>query len=355
MGIDPGLWKGRRVLITGHTGFKGGWLALWLKTMEADVAGLALPPSTQPNLFELACVVDGMASVMGDIRQSETLAGAFLAHRPEIVFHLAAQPLVRASYAHPVETYATNVMGTLHLLEAARCSGTVRAIVIVTSDKCYENREWPWPYREDDKLGGHDPYSSSKACAELVTAAYRNSYLREAGIAAASVRAGNVIGGGDWAQDRLIPDMMRAFSAGQTVRLRDPEAVRPWQHVLDPLCGYLLLAQKLFHEGGSYAEGWNFGPDSTSTRTVSWVAENVASLWGKDARCTRDMALHPHEARTLSLDSSKARSRLGWRPRWSIEQALSETVQWYRAYSDGASMRGFSLHQLRRYVETRPA
>ena len=277
-GIDADFWRGRRVFLTGHTGFKGGWLALWLQRLGADVTGYALDPPTTPSLFAVARVGAGMRSIINDIRDAETLAQAMREAQPEIVIHMAAQPLVRYSYQAPVETYATNVMGTVHLLEAVRQTDSVRAVVNVTSDKCYENREWVWGYRENEPMGGYDPYSNSKGCAELVTAAYRNSYFNPAqysqhGVALASARAGNVIGGGDWAEDRLIPDILRAIAAGEAVNIRSPHAIRPWQHVLEPLSGYLLLAQRLIEDGPAHAEGWNFGPSEEDARPVQWIVE----------------------------------------------------------------------------------
>ncbi|MFO1433592.1 MAG: CDP-glucose 4,6-dehydratase [Candidatus Competibacteraceae bacterium] len=355
--MTPAFWAGKRVLLTGHTGFKGGWLSLWLQQLGADIVGYALEPPTQPSLFELARVGPGMReSILGDVRDPAHLQTVFARSQPEIVFHLAAQPLVRDSYQFPVETYATNVMGTVHLLEAVRRSGGVRVVVNVTSDKCYENREWVWGYRETEPMGGYDPYSNSKGCAELVTAAYRNSFFNPAefqrhGVALASVRAGNVIGGGDWARDRLIPDIMRAFLAGQPVIIRNPQAIRPWQHVLDPLCGYLELAETLWRQGPDYAEGWNFGPRDDDARPVSWLMARLAALWGKDARWELDGSRHPHEAHYLKLDCSKAMIRLDWRPRWNLEQALTATVDWYSAYAAHQDMRAVTLRQINAYLK----
>lgn len=335
---DPTFWEGRRVLLTGHTGFKGSWLSLWLQRLGAEITGYALRPPSTPNLFELAEVGGRMRSVTGDVRDLPTLLAAFGEARPEVVFHLAAQPLVRLSYDDPVETYATNVQGTVHVLEAARETADVRAVVIVTTDKCYENREWPWPYREVDRLGGYDPYSSSKACAELVVAAYRDSFFNprrwsDHGTAVASARAGNVLGGGDWAEDRLVPDLMRGFSGGQVVRIRNPDAVRPWQHVLEPLSGYLMLARGLFDDGPVYGGAWNFAPREEGSRTVAWIADHLARAWGEAASWLRDSGEHPHEARTLKLDWSKARERLGWAPRWSLETTLDHVSSWYRTWA----------------------
>lgn len=352
--MTPTFWTGKRVLITGHTGFKGGWLSLWLQQLGAEIVGYALEPPTQPSLFEVAQVGQGMESVLGDVRDPAHLQAIFSRHRPEIVFHLAAQALVRDSYQFPVETYATNVMGTVHLLEAVRQTGGVRVVVNITSDKCYENREWVWGYRETEPLGGYDPYSNSKGCAELVTSAYRNSFFNPAdfqrhGVALASVRAGNVIGGGDWARDRLIPDIMRAFLAGQPVIIRNPHAIRPWQHVLEPLIGYLELAEQLWQHGPDYAEGWNFGPNDDDAKPVSWIVEYLAALWGGQSRWVLDGGNHPHEAHYLKLDCSKAKMRLGWRPRWNLEQALTRTVDWYSAYAGHKDMRAVTLGQISGY------
>ena len=353
--VDPFFWAGKNVLVTGHTGFKGSWLSLWLQSMGAKVTGYALSPPTNPSLFAVAKIADGMSSIEGDIRDIAALSKAFEKAQPEIVIHMAAQSLVRYSYANPIETYATNVMGTVHVLEAARQVGSVRAIVNVTSDKCYENREWVWGYRENESMGGYDPYSSSKGCAELVTAAYRNSYFNpknfaEHQVALASARAGNVIGGGDWAEDRLIPDIMRAIVQGVPVKIRNPHAIRPWQHVLEPLSGYLMLAQKLYTEGTAYAEGWNFGPKDEDAKPVQWIAEKLTESWGKGASWMLDGGEHPHEAHYLKLDCSKAKTRLDWHPKWHLENTLGAIIDWHRAYQDGKAMRTFTLDQIQQYV-----
>lgn len=347
-------WSGKRVLLTGHTGFKGGWLSLWLQGKGAELCGLSLAPPTAMNLFEDGQVAREMRSEIGDLRDVERVHRIFAEWRPEIVFHLAAQPLVRHSYRDPVGTYATNVMGTAHVLEAARQVGTARAIVVVTTDKCYENREWAWPYRETDRLGGHDPYSNSKACAELLATAYRSSYFppvehNRHGVGLATVRAGNVIGGGDWAEDRLIPDMMRAFQEGRAVRIRYPKAVRPWQHVLEPLRGYLRLAEALYEDGAGYGEGWNFGPDPSDARPVEWIVEHLSRSWGEGARWELETQTQPHEAGCLKLDCSKAAARLGWKPRLCLREALSLTAEWYRARQAGEPMRDFTLAQIEAY------
>ncbi len=355
--MNPDFWKGKRVFLTGHTGFKGSWLSLWLQQMGASLTGYALAPPTTPSLFELGAVGKGMHSIIADVRDAAALAKAMREARPEIVIHMAAQPLVRYSYANPVETYAVNVMGTVHLLEAVRQTGTVRALVNVTSDKCYENKEWLWGYREMEPMGGHDPYSNSKACAELVTAAYRSSYFNPAkysehGVAIASARAGNVIGGGDWAEDRLIPDILRAIEARQPVFIRSPHAIRPWQHVLEPLSGYLTLAEKLCTEGPAYAEGWNFGPPDTDARPVQWIVEQLTAQWGEGASWQLDANAHPHEAHYLKLDCSKARARLGWYPCWDLPTALAGIVRWHKQMLLGDNMRSVSLEQIADYHQS---
>jgi CDP-glucose 4,6-dehydratase len=328
------FYRQKTVLVTGHTGFKGGWLCLWLKALGARVIGLALPPSpATPSLYAAANVAGGMQSVLGDIRDAALVRRTFDEHRPEIVFHLAAQPLVRRSYAEPIETFHTNVLGTVHVLEAVRRCPSVRSVVVVTTDKCYENHEWPWAYRENDGLGGHDPYSSSKACAEIATAAYRRSFFAAADAAeVATARAGNVIGGGDWSTDRLVPDVLRSLAAGQPVVLRSPDAVRPWQHVLEPLRGYLLLAERLWTRPGKFAEAWNFGPTDEACVPVRDLATRLGRLWGPSRIVCQPSADAPHEARQLTLDSSKARQRLDWRPFLTLDDALYMTVDWQRHY-----------------------
>lgn len=343
------FWGNRRVFLTGHTGFKGSWLALWLQDMGAEVFGYALEPPTEPNLFTVAQVEKGMtSSIIADIRNAETFNAAMKAARPDIVIHMAAQPLVRYSYDQPVETYAVNVMGTINLLEAIRVTPEIRAVVNITTDKCYENQEWLWGYRENEPLGGHDPYSSSKACSEIITAAWRRSYLKDAGVALASVRAGNVIGGGDWANDRLIPDILRALDAGKTLTIRSPHAIRPWQHVFGPLSGYLTLAEHLYRDGDDYAEAWNFGPEDTDARSVQWIIESFDSLVpGVSWQC--DDAKQPHEAHYLKLDSSKAKTRLGWKTKWDLKTALVKTLQWHDAWKRSIDMRAISLEQIHAY------
>lgn len=347
---NPDFWRGRRVLVTGHTGFKGSWLCLWLQSMGATLRGIALEPPTAPALFEVARVADGMEHCLADIRDFAAVKHHMDEFKPEIVIHLAAQPLVRLSYSQPIETYATNVMGTVHVLEAAYKSGTVKAIVNITTDKCYENREWVWGYREDEPMGGHDPYSSSKGCAELVSAAYRKSFLESAGIAMATARAGNVIGGGDWALDRLVPDILRALQINQPVLIRNPHAIRPWQHVLEPLSGYLLLAERLYTQGQTEAEGWNFGPRDEDARPVQWIVEHLCDDWGMGASWELQPGNHPHEASFLKLDISKVRQRLQWTPRWSLETALRHIVQWHRAWLSSQDMRAICLNQITQYA-----
>ncbi len=349
MQTRPEFWRGRKVLMTGHTGFKGSWLSLWLQSMGAELCGMALAPPTDPALFRVAKVAEGMNSQIADIRDYESTARLVKAFQPEVIFHMAAQPLVRLSYQQPMDTYATNVMGTVHVLEAARHAGSVRAIVNITTDKCYDNREWAWGYREDEAMGGHDPYSSSKGCAELVSSAYRKSFLKDAGIGMATARAGNVIGGGDWAQDRLVPDTLLALEKGQPVQVRNPHAIRPWQHVLEPLSGYLLLAEQLHEQGQAHAEGWNFGPRDEDARPVQWIVEQLCSAWGQGASWVLQAGEHPHEASYLKLDISKAKQRMNWAPRWSLNTALTHITDWHQAWLRGQDMRSLCLSQISQY------
>ena len=345
----PAFWHGKRVLLTGHTGFKGGWLSLWLQSMGATLRGVSLMPPTSPALFNVARVAESMENRIADIRDFAAVKAEFDDFKPEIVIHMAAQPLVRLSYHQPIETYATNVMGTVHVLEAARHAGSVKAIVNITTDKCYENREWVWGYREDEPMGGYDPYSNSKGCVELVSSAYRKSFLKDAGIAMATARAGNVIGGGDWAPDRLLPDILRALQEKQSVLIRNPHAIRPWQHVLEPLSGYLLLAERLYTQGQADAEGWNFGPCDKDARPVQWIVEHLCESWGDGASWTLQSGDHPHEASFLKLDISKARQRLQWAPRWSLETALSRITEWHQAWLANQDMRALCLQQISQY------
>lgn len=356
MNIDRANWHGRDVLVTGHTGFKGGWLALWLHRLEAVVHGYALDPPTNPGLFKAANVGSVLASdTRADLADRDVLEKTFSQARPEVVFHLAAQPLVRAGYVDPLGTLASNVTGTAHVLEAARRTDSVRAVVIITTDKVYENHEWSYPYREIDPLGGDDPYSASKAAAELVTASYRASFFtgdKGHGARVATARAGNVVGGGDWAADRLLPDCMAAFATGRAAYLRNPGAVRPWQHVLEPLAGYLILVERLLDTAGvDYARAWNFGPDARGDATVSEVANAAAGFWGGSARveyapCADD---EPHEAGLLRLDSTPARTDLGWCPRWSLDEALERTITWHKAWLGNGDMHAFTLEQIADY------
>lgn len=349
--MNTTFWQGRRVFLTGHTGFKGSWLSLWLQRLGAEVTGYALPPQTIPDMFTLAGIAAGMESIIADIRDLETLQSALSNSRAEIVIHMAAQPLVRYSYANPVETYSTNVMGTVNLLEAVRHTPSVKAVINVTSDKCYENQEWVWGYRENEPMGGHDPYSNSKGCAELVTQAYRKSFFHtDTSAKIASARAGNVIGGGDWAEDRLIPDIMRACMGNQTIIIRNPHAIRPWQHVLEPLSGYLSLAQKLFEQGSVFAEAWNFGPLDSETRTVEWIVQQLTNQWGNQAHYSvQSDEMAPHEARYLKLDCSKASQLLNWHPRWTLSHTLKMTTEWYKAYAEKEDLREVTYKQISAY------
>jgi CDP-glucose 4,6-dehydratase len=354
--LNRAFWKGRHVFLTGHNGFKGSWLSIWLDALGTNVTGYALDPPTQPNLFELAKVAESIRSVRGDIRDFERLKSAIVECRPEVVIHMAAQSVVRRAYEDPIETYSSNVMGTVHLLEAIRQLKLPCVVVNVTSDKCYENREWVWGYREDEPMGGRDPYSNSKGCAELVTATYRESYFPPAsvqkhGVTLASARAGNVIGGGDWTTDQLIPDLIRAFLGGQSCLIRSPSAIRPWQFVLEPLRGYLMLAERLAEHPVQFASGWNFGPADSDAKPVSWIADRLAQLWGEHASWTHDTGIHPHEANYLKLDASKARAYLDWHPLLPLHEALEWIVEWYRAFQAGWDLRRVVQTQIERYQE----
>ncbi|AGZ36246.1 MULTISPECIES: CDP-glucose 4,6-dehydratase [Pseudomonas] len=355
VGLNPAFWQGKRVLLTGHTGFKGSWLALWLRELGAQVTGFALDPGSEPSLFELARVGSDITDVRGDLRDLAALLEVVAEVQPEIVLHLAAQPLVREAYRDPLGTYSSNVMGTLNLLEAVRQVGGVRACVLVTTDKVYANQEWPWPYRENEALGGHDPYSSSKACCELLAQSYAASFFpaakhAEHGLALATARAGNVLGGGDFAADRLVPDVLKAWSAGEPVTLRYPHAVRPWQHALEPLAGYLLLAERLYQEGPAYAGAWNFGPGEQDMCSVGEVVNYLARQW-PEAPGLQVEPSELHEAGLLRLDSSRARQVLGWRTRWTLRECLGHTLDWHLAWQRGENMRAFTLDQLNLYAE----
>lgn len=356
--MNPNFWKDKKVFVTGHTGFKGGWLSLWLQEMGAIVKGYSLSAPTTPSLFEEAEVWTGMSSEEGDIRDFTHLRQVMNDFKPEIVFHMAAQPLVRLSYDEPMETYSTNVMGTVYLLEAVKQIGGVKAVVNITSDKCYENREWVWGYREDEAMGGYDPYSNSKGCAELVASSYRQSFFNtdkyhEHGCALASVRAGNVIGGGDWADDRLIPDMLNAFTKGNKVEIRSPHAIRPWQHVLEPLSGYITVAERLYNEGPEYAEGWNFGPKEEDAQPVQWIVETMTKEWGESAEWFLSEGKHPHEAHYLKLDCSKAKMRLDWQPVWDLTTTLNKIVNWQKAWINKEDMKQYTINEIKEYMTAR--
>ncbi|MCK4320997.1 CDP-glucose 4,6-dehydratase [candidate division WOR-3 bacterium] len=358
--LFDGVFKGKNVLITGHTGFKGSWLSLWLKELNANVVGYALKPPTEPNLFEILNLEREIISVIGDIRDLNNLNDTFQKYRPDFIFHLAAQSILRESYDIPKYTYETNVMGTLNVFEAVRNTDSVRVVVNVTSDKCYDNKEWVWGYRETDAMGGFDPYSSSKGCAELLTNAYRHSYFKNQisgenkQVSLATVRAGNVIGGGDWAKDRLIPDCIRALSKGETIKIRNPQAIRPWQHVLEPLRGYLSLAVMMFKSGNRYAEAWNFGPTEEDSITVKEMVNKVVELWGKGEweDISQKISDPLHEAKYLRLDCSKARRILDWRPMIDIDKAINFTIDWYRAYYDKSEdINEYTKNQINKYLE----
>jgi CDP-glucose 4,6-dehydratase len=354
MGMNQKFWAGKNVFVTGHTGFKGSWICLWLQELGANVTGFSLEAPSHSSLFNASEVGRGMTSIFGDVRDAGKFIRALQQAKPEIVIHMAAQPLVRYSYAEPAETYSTNVMGTVNLLEGVRKTPSVRAVVNVTTDKCYENKEWVWGYRENEPMGGSDPYSSSKACAELVTAAYRHSFFHSGKftqhqVALASARAGNVIGGGDWAADRLVPDVIRALTSGLTVTIRNPLSIRPWQHVLEPLSGYLLLAEKLYTHQSEFADAWNFGPDIECTQTVLEVVKKIVSGWSMPHAWELDTQSNPHEATNLALDCTKAKIKLGWRPRWSLDCAIDATNEWYLENNNGEKVLPVMLRQISKY------
>jgi len=347
--MDATFWKNKRVFVTGHTGFKGSWLSLWLNALGAEVKGYALAPATSPSLFVEASVADVIVSEVGDIRDLNQLKRSMVLFNPDILIHMAAQPLVLLSYKEPIETYETNVMGTVKVLEAARACPNLKSIVSVTTDKCYENKEWVWGYREDESMGGYDPYSSSKGCAELVISAYRRSFMQELGVGLASARSGNVIGGGDWSDDRLIPDILKAFEQAQPVIIRNPKSTRPWQHVLEPLSGYLVLAQKLYENPQAYAEGWNFGPHDDA-KPVDLILNHMVDKWGDSASWKLDDGNHPHEAGYLKLDISKAKLRLNWQPTWHLEQTLEKIITWHQQWLNKADIQAVCLEEIREYM-----
>lgn len=357
MGIDRGsvntdFWTGKKVYLTGHTGFKGSWLSLWLQSMGVKVKGFSLEPNTNPALFTSINIDEEMESEIGDIRNLEQLTRSIITFNPDILIHMAAQPLVRLSYKEPIETYTTNVIGTVNVLEAARKCANLKAIVCVTTDKCYENKEWEWGYRENEAMGGYDPYSSSKGCAELVISAYRRSFFSSNDSASlASARAGNVIGGGDWSEDRLIPDILRSFQKSESVLIRNPLSTRPWQHVLEPLSGYLVLAQELFLNGDEFAEGWNFGPRDEDCKSVKWILDQLVNYWGANASWTLDKNNNPHEAGFLKLDCSKALKRLNWSPRWNLQSTLKSIVDWHQIYMDGGDLKKQCLKEINNYIK----
>jgi CDP-glucose 4,6-dehydratase len=349
--VNPSFWKGKRIFLTGHTGFKGSWLSLWLQSMGAIVKGYSLAPPTNPSLFVVADVAAKMESEIGDIRDLLQLKESMRAFNPDILIHMAAQPLVRLSYMEPVDTYTTNVIGTVNVLEAARTCPNLKAVVSVTTDKCYENKEWAWGYRENEPMGGHDPYSSSKGCAELVTAAYRSSFFNTNDSAAlATARAGNVIGGGDWADNRLIPDILRAFDKSEAVVIRNPLSTRPWQHVLEPLSGYLVLAEHLYLYGQDYAEAWNFGPNEEDCKPVNWILDQMVATWGSAAAWELDKNNNPHEAGFLKLDCSKAKQKLHWEPKWNLQYTLGLIVNWYQDWAAGKKMNEKCLEEITNYT-----
>lgn len=352
--MNTGFWRGKKVLVTGHTGFKGGWLSIWLQQLGVDVIGYSLPPLTTPSLFEVACVGESMVSIEADVRDLGSLVSSIEEHRPDIVIHMAAQALVHSAYADPVTTYSTNVIGTMNVLEAVRKTNSVKVIISITSDKCYENREWVWGYRENDRMGGHDPYSSSKGCAELLISAYRDSYFNpkdyeKHGVVLASTRAGNVIGGGDWSADRLIPDIIKAIMKNESVLIRRPKTIRPWQFVLEPLRGYLELAEHAWIDGPKYAGAWNFGPNIEQIKPVDWITENITKNWGGNASWCLDNAEYPHEDHLLKLDCTKAKSLLSWTPKMDLTLVLDWIVEWYKGFVSDTDMYALTLDQIKRY------
>ena len=350
--MNRAFWKDKKVFLTGHTGFKGSWLSLWLQDCGAIITGYGLEPNTEPSLFEVASVADGMESIIDDIRDLEKLVKAMNEFQPEVVIHMAAQPLVRVSYKNPVDTYSTNVMGTVNLFEAVRKTASVKAVINVTTDKCYDNKEWVWGYREYEPMGGYDPYSNSKGCSELVTSAYRNSYFNnKESPKIASGRAGNVIGGGDWAEDRLIPDIFKSFVKKEPVVIRNPSATRPWQHVLEPLSGYLVLAERLYTEGDSYAEAWNFGPEDVDVESVKTIIDYLVNHWNDGVSWVHDTSKQPHEAQLLKLDISKAKKILQWTPKWNLFITLKSIIEWQKAWLNNEDMKAITLKQIHQFEQ----
>ena len=350
MAINSSFWRGKKVFLTGHTGFKGSWTCLWLQVMGAKVFGFSLEPPTKINLFDEADISSDMESFIGDIRDLQLLKEKIRLFNPDIVIHMAAQPLVRYSYLEPVETYSVNVMGTVNVLEASRYSENLGAVLNVTSDKCYENKEWIWSYRENEPMGGFDPYSNSKGCSELVTNAYRNSFYKDTSIGLASARSGNVIGGGDWAEDRLVPDTLKAFENSHSVIIRNPQAIRPWQHVLEPVSGYLKLVENLYDKKDCFSQAWNFGPKDEDSKSVAWIVEELSKQWGEDASWSVDTSSNPHEANFLKLDISKSLSNIDWSPTWSINQAIEMTVSWHKAWLHKEDIKLKSLDQINMFI-----
>lgn len=347
--VNSNFWKGKKVFLTGHTGFKGSWLSIWLQLMGSEIRGVSLAPQTTTALFSEANVIENMESIIGDIRNKELVLESMRKFNPDIVIHMAAQPLVRHSYKDPIDTYSTNIMGTVHVLEAARNCSNLRAVVNVTTDKCYANNEWEWGYRENEPMGGFDPYSSSKACSELVTSAYRSSFFQKSEIAVATARAGNVIGGGDWSTDRLIPDILFAFENDLQVVIRNPNAIRPWQHVLEPLSGYLVLAERLYNNGQNYAEAWNFGPNDKDVQSVLWIVEKMTTDWDHKMKWKIDPIDQPHEANYLKLDISKARNKLGWEPVWDLNIAIDKIIKWHRSWLFGHNPQELCIKQIEEF------
>jgi CDP-glucose 4,6-dehydratase len=351
MEVNKNFWLNKKVFITGHTGFKGSWLALWLNSLGAKITGFSLAPDKFPNLYELTQIDNCINSIIGDIKDSSEIHNALLENQPDVIFHLAAQSIVRKSFQIPIETYATNIMGTVNLLEASSKLKNLKSIIVVTSDKCYQNHEWDWSYRENDMLGGKDPYSSSKACVELISNSFRECFLKDKGIFLATTRAGNVVGGGDWSEDRLIPDILKNIENNNTIKIRNPNSIRPWQHVLEPLSGYITLAEKLYIDGNNYSQAWNFGPKEDDAKSVKWIVENIIKKFEQKIKWENEEFKNneQQEAKILKLDSSKSRNLLGWHPLWNIDYALDKTLEWNKAYLDNEDMKLFTMKQINEY------